>query len=155
MRILKYTCSKRHAKVRQEKSEQWREGQAHLGAPLGEELEVALEVRGEDELDEEEAEAAQLRGVQVAQPEELGARAQQAPRTRCVVVLQHRPVVVQDRLHQPTPQCRTRLMSSIFKSKPAYLNTQTRICLYEYYTCIRTHTSGCPMVTRNALLRPG
>ena len=90
---------------------------------------MALEVRGEDKLDEEEAEAAQLCGVQVAQPEELGARAQQPPRARCVVVLQHRPVVVQDRLHQPTPHSYVPLSYSFyvvnfhqFLSKAAHLN---------------------------------
>lgn len=72
------------------------QGRAHLGAPFCEELEVALEVRGEDEFDQQEAEAAQLRRVQVTQPEELGPRTQQTPGACSVVVLEHRAIVVQD-----------------------------------------------------------
>ncbi len=71
-----------------------------LGVEFGNNLEVSLEVGGEDGLDDEETETVQFPFLQVDEPVVARVRQQEAPGGRRVVTLQHRPVIVQDRLQK-------------------------------------------------------
>ena len=61
---------------------------------------MLLEVCGQNSLDDEEAKTLELHVIQVDQEVELGPGQVEAPGRRSVVVLQHRPVIVQHRLHR-------------------------------------------------------
>lgn len=60
---------------------------------------MLLEVCGQYRLDDEEAKALELHVIQVDQEVELGPGQVEAPGGRSVVVLQHRPIVVEHCLH--------------------------------------------------------
>ncbi|RUS84019.1 hypothetical protein EGW08_008197, partial [Elysia chlorotica] len=71
---------------------------AYLGVELCQDLEVPLEVGGQDGLDDEEAEPLEFRRLQ-ARDEVVGRVVeQQGPGRRRMVVLQHRPIIVENRL---------------------------------------------------------
>lgn len=70
---------------------------------------MLLEVCGQNRLDDKEAETLELDVVQVGQEVEFGLGQVEAPSRRGVVVLQHRAVIVQHRLHhteEKSPQVR-------------------------------------------------
>lgn len=66
-----------------------------LSVELCQEVKVLLEVRGKNGLDDEEAKALELHMIQVDQEVELWLRQIEVPGRRGVVVLQHRPVIVE------------------------------------------------------------
>ena len=65
---------------------------------LCEDLEVLLEVCGKNGLNDEEPKAFELCLVQMNEPVELRLCEEEAPHRRCVVTLQHRPVIVENSL---------------------------------------------------------
>ena len=65
---------------------------------LCEDLEVLLEVCGKDGLNDKEPKAFELCLVQVDEPVELRLGEEETPHRRCMVTLQHRPVVVENSL---------------------------------------------------------
>ena len=67
----------------------------YLGIELWEEIKVSLEVCGKDGFDGKEPEPFELCRLQPAEEVVLGVGHEQRERRRCVVVLQHGPIVVE------------------------------------------------------------
>ena len=74
----------------------------YLGVELSQEVKVFLEVGGQDGLNHQEAEALELPVLQVVEEVELWPRHEEVPGGRRMVVLQHRAVVIQNRLQGAT-----------------------------------------------------
>lgn len=79
---------------------------------------MLLEVCGQNSLDDEEAKPLELHMIQVDQEVELGPGQVEAPGRRSVVVLQHRPVIVQHRLQQKTQVVREGTLQTILTISP-------------------------------------
>lgn len=72
---------------------------SHLGVELCQKVKVLLEVRGQDGLNDEKAKALELHMIQVDQEVKFWPGQVEVPGGCSVVVLQHRPVVVEHGLH--------------------------------------------------------
>jgi len=73
-------------------------GVIHFDVELGQDFKVAFQIGGQDRLDNQKSNALEFSAVQVHQEIETRIREEQGPGRGRVMVLQHRAVVVQDRL---------------------------------------------------------
>ena len=75
-----------------------RVGVVHFGIELGQDLEVALQVGGQDGFNDQVAEAFEFGAVQVHQKVAARVGEEQRPGGSSVMVLKYRPIVIEDRL---------------------------------------------------------
>lgn len=75
---------------------------AHFGVEFSQKVEVFLEVGGQYGLDDQEAKAFEVHVVQTGQKIVLRPRHEEIPGRRCVMVLQHRTVIIKHSLQTHT-----------------------------------------------------